>query len=87
MPGCRRGDHFTPPYDPWDQRLCLIPDGDLYRAVKAGTVEVVTDTVDTVTPTGITLTSGRELIAGCSTTCGRPARCSAPRGCVRRTST
>lgn len=72
MPGCRRGDHFTPPYDPWDQRLCLIPDGDLYRAVNAGTVEVVTDTVDTVAPThgidgagdGLTVGAAAQGLAG-----------------------
>ena len=55
--------HFTPRYNPWDQRLCLIPDGDLYDAIRAGRVDVVTDTIDTVTPTGIRLTSGRQLDA------------------------
>ncbi|EGD54860.1 flavin-containing monooxygenase [Gordonia neofelifaecis] len=55
--------HFNPKYEPWDQRLCVIPDGDFYRAVKAGTADVVTDTVERITPTGIDLTSGRHLEA------------------------
>ena len=63
MPDTDVATHFTPTYNPWDQRLCLIPDGDLYDAINAGTVEVVTDTIDTVTPTGIKLSSGRELEA------------------------
>jgi cation diffusion facilitator CzcD-associated flavoprotein CzcO len=55
--------HFTPRYDPWDQRVCFVPDGDLFEAIKAGRVEVVTDHVDTFTPGGIRLRSGRELAA------------------------
>ncbi len=55
--------HFTPRYNPWDQRMCLIPDGDLYDAIRSGKVDVVTDTIETVTETGITLTSGRQLEA------------------------
>ncbi len=55
--------HFTPTYNPWDQRLCLIPDGDLYEAIKNGTATVVTDHIDTVTETGIRLRSGDELAA------------------------
>ncbi|MBZ0232069.1 MAG: NAD(P)/FAD-dependent oxidoreductase [Deltaproteobacteria bacterium] len=55
--------HFNPTYDPWDQRLCLVPDGDLFRAVREGKVEIVTDTIDRITETGIRLTSGRELPA------------------------
>ena len=54
---------FAPRYNPWDQRLCLVPDGDLFRAISAGGAEVVTDTIDTFTPTGIRLASGRELDA------------------------
>lgn len=50
-------------YQPWDQRLCIIPDADFYKAVADGSAEVVTDTVDTFTPTGIALASGRELDA------------------------
>lgn len=54
---------FTPPYNPWEQRLCLVPDGDFFNALKAGTADVVTDHVDRFTPTGIQLTSGRHLDA------------------------
>ena len=55
--------HFTPTYKPWDQRLCLVPDGDLFRAIGSGRAEVVTDHIDTFTPRGIRLRSGRELAA------------------------
>jgi monooxygenase len=55
--------HFTPRYNPWDQRMCLVPDGDLFTAIKAGKAEVVTDHVAQFTPAGIRLTSGRELQA------------------------
>jgi cation diffusion facilitator CzcD-associated flavoprotein CzcO len=51
--------HFTPRYDPWDQRLCLIPDGDLYRAIKSGTASVVTDRIDRFTADGVLLASGQ----------------------------
>ena len=54
---------FTPRYDPWDQRLCLVPDGDLFRAIKRGTADIVTDTIERFTPDGIDLTSGRHLEA------------------------
>ncbi len=57
------GTHFTPSYNPWDQRLCLVPDDDLFRALKAGSAEVVTDHVERFTETGITLRSGRSLEA------------------------
>ncbi len=53
--------HFTPAYDPWDQRLCLAPDGDFFRAIKSGKADVVTDTIDSFTETGIRLASGEEL--------------------------
>ncbi|MFD1148817.1 flavin-containing monooxygenase [Saccharothrix hoggarensis] len=56
-------EHFTPTYDPWDQRLCAIPDADLFRAVKAGRASVVTDHVDAFTPDGVRLASGRVLPA------------------------
>ncbi len=56
-------DHFTPTYDPWDQRLCVVPDGDLFEAVRSGRAHVVTDTIETFTPDGIRLRSGRELPA------------------------
>jgi cation diffusion facilitator CzcD-associated flavoprotein CzcO len=55
--------HFNPRYDPWDQRLCIVPDSDLFRAIGAGRVSVVTDTVETFTETGIRLRSGAELEA------------------------
>lgn len=55
--------HFTPSYNPWDQRMCLVPDADLFSAIKMGLAEVVTDTIETFTPHGIKLTSGRELEA------------------------
>src|SRR5690606_27727932 len=50
-------------YDPWDQRLCLIPNGDLYEAIKGGKASVVTDHIDTFTATGIRLRSGEHLDA------------------------
>jgi len=55
--------HFTPRYNPWDQRLCAVADGDLFKAIGKGTVEMVTDTIDTFTETGLRLTSGREITA------------------------
>jgi monooxygenase len=55
--------HFKPRYNPWDQRMCLIPDGDLFDAIRAGGASVVTDTIDTFTETGIRLDSGDELEA------------------------
>ena len=55
--------HFTPRYDPWDQRLCAVPNGDLFKAIKKGTVSVVTDTIDTFTDKGIRVSSGEELEA------------------------
>ena len=55
--------HFTPRYNPWDQRLCLVPDSDLFDAIRRGRVSVVTDHIDAFTETGIRLRSGRELDA------------------------
>ncbi len=55
--------HFKPRYEPWDERLCVIPDGDFYTSIRDGKAEVVTDTIDHFTPTGIELTSGRHLDA------------------------
>ena len=57
------GTHFNPKYNPWDQRMCLIPDSDLFNEIKAGHASVVTDTIDRFTEGGIRLTSGRELPA------------------------
>lgn len=53
--------HFTPTYNPWDQRMCLVPDGDLFAAIRTGTANVVTDHIETFTETGIRLISGAEL--------------------------
>jgi cation diffusion facilitator CzcD-associated flavoprotein CzcO len=55
--------HFKPTYDPWDQRLCLVPDGDLFRSLRKGHASIVTDTIETFTERGIRLTSGEELEA------------------------
>jgi len=57
------GKHFTPTYNPWDQRLCLVPDSDLFEAINAGKASVVTDHIETFTETGIRLKSGAELPA------------------------
>ncbi len=62
-PGCDAQLHFNPRYDPWDQRVCLVPDGDLFRQIRAGRAEVVTDTIDRFTEDGIRLASGRMLPA------------------------
>lgn len=55
--------HFTPRYDPWDQRLCVAPDGDLFRAIREGRASVVTDTIERLTGRGVLLSSGEELEA------------------------
>ncbi|HEX2087471.1 MAG TPA: NAD(P)/FAD-dependent oxidoreductase [Solirubrobacteraceae bacterium] len=55
--------HFNPSYDPWDQRMCIVPDGDLFEAISAGRASVVTDRIETFTETGIRLASGRTLEA------------------------
>lgn len=54
---------FKPRYNPWDQRLCVVADGDMFEAINRGTLEVVTDHIDHFDPTGIELTSGRHLDA------------------------
>jgi cation diffusion facilitator CzcD-associated flavoprotein CzcO len=54
---------FTPPYNPWNQRLCLVPDGDMFEAIKAGKAEVVTDHIERIDATGIQLKSGQHLDA------------------------
>lgn len=56
-------EHFNPTYNPWDQRLCLVPDGDLFKALSNGSASVVTDRIVTFTERGIALESGRELDA------------------------
>ena len=55
--------HFTPPYGPWEQRMCLIPDSDMFKAITDGSAEIVTDHIDHFTATGIKLKSGAELEA------------------------
>jgi cation diffusion facilitator CzcD-associated flavoprotein CzcO len=55
--------HFRPAYDPWDQRLCFVPDGDLFAAISSGRATMVTDAIETFTETGIRLASGAELDA------------------------
>ncbi|MBT8491896.1 MAG: NAD(P)/FAD-dependent oxidoreductase, partial [Deltaproteobacteria bacterium] len=53
--------HFNPSYEPWDQRLCLIPDGDLYLALRDGDASIVTDTIDRFTESGVVLSSGKTI--------------------------
>ncbi len=55
--------HFNPRYQPWDQRLCLVPDGDLFEAISAGAASIVTDHIETFTERGVRLRSGSELEA------------------------
>ena len=55
--------HFSPQYNPWDQRLCFVPEGDLFTAIRHGKATVVTDQIEKFTPTGIALASGTELPA------------------------
>ncbi|MGZ6391594.1 MAG: flavin-containing monooxygenase [Ktedonobacterales bacterium] len=62
-PGYDVETHFAPTYNPWDQRLCLVPDADLFKAINAGTASVVTDQIETFTETGLRLRSGKELPA------------------------
>lgn len=56
-------EHFNPPYNPWDQRLCAVPDGDLFKTIRDGKASVVTDRIATFTETGILLESGKTLDA------------------------
>jgi monooxygenase len=62
-PGYDVDTHFRPAYDPWDQRLCLVPDGDLFKAIRQGRASVVTDRIETFTERGLRLASGAELEA------------------------
>ena len=55
--------HFTPRYNPWDQRLCLVPDDDLFRAIQSGKASVVTDQIEKITEGGVQLASGDHLDA------------------------
>jgi monooxygenase len=62
-PGYDIDTHFKPRYNPWDQRMCLVPDGDLFEAICDGRASVVTDTIETFTETGLRLESGADLEA------------------------
>jgi monooxygenase len=62
-PGHDVETHFTPSYDPWDQRLCLAPDADLFAAIRSGHASVVTATIDRFVPDGVRLDDGRTLEA------------------------
>ena len=62
-PGYDVDTHFAPRYNPWDQRMCLAPDGDFFAAIKSGRADVVTDQIAEFTETGIRLESGAELEA------------------------
>jgi monooxygenase len=55
--------HFSPPYNPWEQRLCFVPDGDLFRVLRRGEASIETDTIETFTENGVRLSSGKELEA------------------------
>jgi cation diffusion facilitator CzcD-associated flavoprotein CzcO len=57
------GTHFNPRYKPWDQRLCVVPDADLFKAISSGQASVVTDRVDSFTASGVRTESGQELAA------------------------
>ncbi len=62
-PGYDVKTHFRPRYNPWEQRLCLVPDGDLFKALSDGSASIVTDRIDSFTENGIRLESGEELEA------------------------
>ena len=55
--------HFKPSYDPWDQRMCMVPNGDLFKSIRKGEASIVTDRIDRFTEKGIRLASGEELEA------------------------
>jgi len=62
-PGYDIDTHFKPQYNPWDQRMCLVPDGDLFKAISDGSASIITDRIDTFTEQGLLLESGAELQA------------------------
>ncbi|MCZ2404660.1 NAD(P)/FAD-dependent oxidoreductase [Paenarthrobacter sp. Z7-10] len=62
-PGYDVDKHFQPKYNPWDERLCIVPNGDLFKAIRAGRADIATDIIDTFTPGGIRLAGGGELAA------------------------
>jgi cation diffusion facilitator CzcD-associated flavoprotein CzcO len=55
--------HFTPRYNPWDQRMCLVPDGDLFRGIRKGSISIATGEIETFTESGLRMTSGEEIPA------------------------
>jgi cation diffusion facilitator CzcD-associated flavoprotein CzcO len=55
--------HFNPPYDPWDQRLCIAPDGDFLKAIRSGRVSIVTGRIERFTPGSVRMNSGEEIAA------------------------
>jgi len=63
LPGIDVDTHFNPPYDPWDQRLCLVPDGDLFRVLRSGKASIATDRIAGFTEKGIALEYGEHLDA------------------------
>jgi cation diffusion facilitator CzcD-associated flavoprotein CzcO len=63
LPDYEMDPHFTPRYNPWDQRICLVPDGDLFAAIRTGKATVVTDAIDSFVESGIRLRSGEILPA------------------------
>jgi cation diffusion facilitator CzcD-associated flavoprotein CzcO len=63
LPNVDVGTHFNPPYNPWDQRLCLVPDGDLFRTLRRGDASIATGRIKTFTEKGIELESGEHLDA------------------------
>ncbi|HYV16834.1 MAG TPA: NAD(P)/FAD-dependent oxidoreductase [Conexibacter sp.] len=62
-PGYDIDTHFTPRYNPWDERVCIVRDGDLFAAIRGGKATIATDTIETFTETGLKLASGAELEA------------------------
>ena len=79
-------EHFNPPYDPWDQRMCIVPDGDLFRVIRDGKASVVTGHIETFTENGVQLLDGRQLAVASGDsgayTCGqdKPVAASFPSG-------
>jgi monooxygenase len=62
-PELNAAEYFNPRYNPWDQRMCIVPDGDLFGAMRAGKASIVNGEVETFTETGLRLTSGEEIAA------------------------
>src|SRR5204863_9979716 len=62
-PGYDVDTHFRPRYNPWDQRVCLVPDSDLFETISAGRASIVTDSIEKFTEKGVRLASGDELEA------------------------